>query len=222
MRTHSTARAWFVAPVLATSLAMLVSACGGLENEPFKVGTVKGQISDADQSALVSVVGREDLVARPDTQGFFVLQNVPLGRVELLVVHNRTQLERVSVDVAGASSVDLGPVAPQPGVHTELYVQAPGGQYLAGTVQFVGTPLAATIRPPEFEAELHLPPGCYTARAVVAGLGTQTDEFCISAGAFAVTRRLTMPVPDGSAGNEGCPVSGCQAGLVCQADLACR
>lgn len=205
------------------SLALLtLTACGSLDNEPLRAGVIRGQLLGADARALVAVVGREDLVTRPDAQGFFELKPVPLGSVELLVVINAREARRLTVEVGAATVVELGAVEPAPTAIFEVYVKPAAGQRVTGgSVVLVGTPFSGTLKAPEDEAEFRVPAGCYEARITVAGLGSTTLSDCVDAGAY-LERHITLAPPDGSAGNEGCAVSGCQGLLVCQADRSCR
>ena len=205
----------------ALSLTAL-TACGSLDNEPLRTGAIRGHLANTDASALVAVVGRDDLVTRPDAEGRFELWGVPLGNVDLLVVINLRESRRLTVAVSAASIVELGSVAPAASAHFELYVSSPGRQRVTGgTLVFQGTPLGGTIRAPEDEVELQVPGGCLEALVTVPGLGSQVVSSCVEAGGSFV-RRITMAEPDGSPGREGCSVSGCQGLLTCQADRSCR
>lgn len=200
-----------------------LAGCGGFENEPFKTGVLRGQLQGTDASALVGVVGHENLSARPDAAGRFELAGVPLGQVDLLVIINATQSKRLTVEVGGASIVELGVVEPRPSVKFEVHVKAPGDQWLGGgRVSLVGTPLSEPIRidGDESEAEFYLPAGCYEARVTVPGLGEVTRSECVENSSSSI--RVSMPVPDGSAGREGCSVTGCPSSLTCQSDRSCR
>lgn len=200
-----------------------LTACGGLENEPFKTGVVRGQLTGTDDKALVSVVGRDDLATRPDATGAFELAGVPLGQAELLIIVNATHSRRLTVEVGGAAIVQLGVVEPRPSMKVEVHVVSPGLHWLGnGTVTMVGLPVSAPIEVEglESEAEFRLPAGCYEARAAVPGLGEATKSFCVTESVPASTR-VTMPEPDGSPGREGCSVTGCPLLLTCQANRSC-
>jgi hypothetical protein len=201
-----------------------LAGCGGFENEPFKTGVLRGQLVGTDATALVSVVGHENLSARPDAAGRFELANVPLGQVDLLVIVNALQSKRFSVEVGGASIVELGVVEPRPSVKFEVHVKAPGHQWLGGgRVSLLGTPLSEPLELDfdEAEAEFYVPPGCYDAQVTVPGLGDVTRSGCVAEGeSFDTTVR--MPEPDGSPGREGCEVTGCPLLLTCQSDRTCR
>jgi hypothetical protein len=195
---------------LLTIALCALSACGGFENEPFKVGVVRGQLGGTiDSTALVAVVGRQDLVTRPDATGRFELRNVPIGPVDLLVVTNLRESQRLSVTVGGASIV-------------ELYLSAEGGHALTNaTISLVGTPFTSGVSPFENEAEFFVPAGCYDAHVVVRGLGETTVQGCVTEGGL-FERRVNFGLPDGTEGREGCAVTGCEDGLTCQADRSCR
>ena len=101
-------------------------------------------------------------------------------------------------------------------------MKAPGGQRVTGgTAALVGTPLTASVKAPEDEAEFHLPAGCYEVVVTVPGLGSGTVNGCLEAGGL-FERILQLEAPDGSPGREGCVVTGCQGLLTCQADRSCR
>lgn len=207
---------------LAAIVLGALSACGSLDNEPLRVGVIRGQLANTDASALVAVIGRDDLVTAPDAAGRFELQGVPLGSVDLLVVINAQQSRRLTVAVGAASIVELGPVDPAPSALVEVSVAAPGGQLVTGgTVSLVGTPLTRPIEAPEDEAEFMVPVGCYQALVSVPGLGTGTVAGCLDGGGR-LRRHVTLEAPDGSPGREGCAVTGCRGVLTCQADRSCR
>lgn len=97
---------------LAAIALTALTACGSLDNEPLLTGVIRGQLAGTDASALVAVVGRDDLVTRPDAEGRFELQAVPLGSVDLLVMINAAESRRLTVEVGAASIVELGQIAP--------------------------------------------------------------------------------------------------------------
>jgi hypothetical protein len=208
-------------PLLTIALAAL-TACGGLENAPLRTGTVHGQLMGIDAEARVGVLGHEELTATPGPDGRFVLEGVPTGQVELLVVINALQAQRLSVNVEGASILDVGTVAARPAGRIEIAVLSLGGHRLTGgTVSVVGTPFTSPIRPPENEASLVVPAGCYEIRVAVPGLGTALTSGCVEE-SFQLEKRVVLESPDGSFGREGCSVTGCRAGLSCGADRSCR
>jgi hypothetical protein len=198
---------------LLTIALCALSACGGFENEPFKVGVVRGQLGGTiDSTALVAVVGRQDLVTRPDATGRFELRNVPILR----------ESQRLSVTVGGASIVELGALTPRPSGKFEIYLSAEGGHALTNaTISLVGTPFTSGVSPFENEAEFFVPAGCYDAHVVVRGLGETTVQGCVTEGGL-FERRVNFGLPDGTEGREGCAVTGCEDGLTCQADRSCR
>lgn len=210
-------------PAFAFAMSMmLVGGCGSLDNAPLRLGVIRGQLANADGSALVAIRGREDLVTSPERDGHFELKNVPVGSVELFIIVNAGESQRLIVDVGAASVTELGTVTAARSATFEVYVVAPGGQLVSsGTLALVGVPLTAAIRPQEGEAHLRVPAGCFDVVVSVPGLGSSGASGCVDAGGL-LERRIALPIPDGTPGREGCPVTGCQAPLACQADLACR
>ena len=136
-------------------------------------------------------------------------------------VVNRFQSVELQVQVGAAAIVDLGQVNPPATSRLEFHVVAAGGHLLSGgTFTLAGTSFTKRIGG-EGEVELSVPPGCYDARAAVPGLGELTLSFCATAG-MSVERTITFGLPDGSAGREGCSVTGCRLGLVCGGDRSCH
>ncbi|MEW5739996.1 MAG: hypothetical protein AB1938_13775 [Myxococcota bacterium] len=211
-----------VASVVFLSLA----ACGGLENAPLTVGVVQGTMSGATADSLVSVVGLPQLSAKPDAAGAFRIADVPVGEVELLLLVNQSSAERRRVTVTGGGVADVGVVTGQPATKLEVELRPPDNlSARLGTVTLVGTAARETPeeRPGEpYEVHFFLPPGCYQVRGEVPGLLPVEEEVCLAVGDPEEDRHLDFKSPDGSAGQEGCALSGCVPGGVCQADGRCR
>ena len=196
--------------------------CGSLENAPLRSGVIQGQLRNADASALVAVVGREDLRTTPDAEGRFELRAVPTGTVDLVIIINALESTRVSVQLEAASIADLGVVTPLSSALFEFYVLPPGGQLIVGgRIGVSGLPLSAPTSSPENEAHLRLPPGCYLFLVSAAGLGEVSVSVC-GVGGGSLERRVTLPAPDGTSGHEGCTLTGCVGLLRCQADRSCQ
>src|SRR3712207_2386879 len=86
------------AGVPAALLPLLMAGCGNLENAPFRVGTVRGQLTEFDPAvALVSVVGEPGVLATVDAQGHFTLEGAPAGPVELFIVATLDKAARLPV-----------------------------------------------------------------------------------------------------------------------------
>jgi hypothetical protein len=209
---------------LLTTLALCaLSACGGFENEPLTVGVVRGQLAGTvGEGAVVAVIGHEQLVTRPDAMGRFELRNVPIGPADLLIISSQEESRRLSITVGSASVVELGVLTPRPSARFEIYLSAEGGHRTSGgSVTLVGTPLVSSVQAMlDNEAEFFVPGGCYTAHVVVPGLGQTTVDGCVAEGGL-FERRLAFGLPDGTEGQEGCSVTGCEDGLACQADRSC-
>lgn len=202
--------------------ALLLAGCGGLENVPLTLGTIRGALMGADEKASVSVLGSPELAAKPAlTTGEFEIANVPQGDVELLAIVNANSALRMAVTVRGGSIADLGQLQARPSGELEVEARAPSGQSLArGTAAIVGTALSRPLNLVG-EAEFRLAAGCYVARVEVPGLGSAEKELCVQESVHSEAEIL-LPNPDGTPGREGCSVSGCLPGLTCRTDGRCE
>ncbi|HSP77426.1 MAG TPA: carboxypeptidase regulatory-like domain-containing protein, partial [Myxococcaceae bacterium] len=82
------------------ALALAVSGCGGLDNAPFRLGTVRGRLTEATPSvALVSLMGNPGVRSTVAEDGSFVLERVPAGPAELFVVASPERAVRLPVMV---------------------------------------------------------------------------------------------------------------------------
>lgn len=203
--------------VLAVVAAALGLSCGGgLENEPLTLGVVRGTLVASTSSSTVSVIGRPELLARPDADGSFELVGVPQGPVELLAIISTSRNERVQALVRGGQVTDIGTRSGRPTATIEVELQAPSHQRVSrGTVDVPGTPVEFRLDEPG-EWKLRVPAGCYQVTASVPGLGTQSaSNVCVSEGQERGLH-LSFPDPDGSPGREGCVVTGCESGYSCR------
>ena len=64
------------------------------------------------------------------------------------------------------------------------------------------------------------PIGCFTFDLSAPGLGQATQRLCVE-GATRYGVDFVVTEPDGTAGREGCSLSGCADQFVCQADGIC-
>jgi hypothetical protein len=201
---------------------LTATACGGLENEPLTYGVVRGALLGATSTSTVSIFGRPDLIATPDSAGNFEITRVPQGHVDVLKLINLDYGERQTLELQGGSIADLGTSSGRPVGFFEVELVAPGGQSLKqGAIALSGTPISVKIERNEPEWQIRIPAGCYDITATVPGLGSKTAQGCASETMHRDVH-IVMPVPDGSPGREGCQVTGCVGTLRCQADHSCR
>lgn len=206
---------------LATSLVAVLAGCGGLENGPLTKGVVRGSLVGADAQALVAVVDAPDLSARPAADGTFELKDVPHGDVELLLIVSASAAERRTVTVTGGGVADVGAVNGRPAGAVELHFRLPDLlSPRAGTATVKGTAIVQPVDP-SGETTLSLPAGCYVVRGEVPGVPAVERPVCALEG-VSLELELDFPRPDGSPGQEGCSVSGCEDGAVCKADGRCE
>lgn len=202
-------------------LGVALAGCGGLENEPLTRGVLEGTLARPDALALVAVMGRPELAARPDAAGRFRLADVPSGEQDLLLVLDGQRAERRMVSVAGGAVTNLGDVE---GRRAGQVLARLGGpdllQLAAGEVLVLGTPLRASLTA-QREARLVLGAGCYTLRATHPGLAAVEDQVCVNEGEQQA-KELEFPEPDGEPGHEGCQVTGCEGAATCRPDGHCE
>lgn len=190
-------------------LVLGLAACGGFENEPLLYGVIRGQLAHASADALVSVEGLPELRTVPDATGAFELRHVPLGPVTLLILENATSAQRVDVQVGAAEIVELGALTSKPAGEIEIDFTLPGHLPLVdGAISLEGTPFTAVVAEGDHETDVVVPAGCYDVSATAKGVGSVTVNVCVQAGQRA-EQHVEFPRPDGSAGREGCAVTGC-------------
>lgn len=207
--------------LLPALVAVALTACGGLENEPLTYGVVRGTLVGTTLTSSAFVFGRPDLIATPDVAGGFEIRGIPEGSVEVLALINADFAERKSVQIEGGLVTDLGTTTGRPVGYFELELIAPGFQSVSkGSVSIPGTPLSLELATEPNEWVFHVPAGCYQVSATVPGLGAKTVQACASETQHHEVH-IEFPVPDGSPGREGCEVSGCQGLLRCLPDRSC-
>lgn len=213
------------------ALALVASACGGFDNTPFRTGTVRGELTEADPAvALVSVVGHPDVRSPVAADGTFVLERVPAGPGELFIVASANKAVRLPVMVPGGGSAHLEDVVPRAAGFLELRVRAPGHQQLVeGWVSVTGMPFQR--QPIAKDGTLRvgpLPEGCYTLEASATGLPVRKTEVCVKESESKEVR-IQLPNADGSdssdsdegIANRGCGITGCEHGTQCASDGRC-
>lgn len=199
-------------------LLAVLTACGGLQNEPLQTGTIRGRVEAVDPAvAFAALVDLPQVRANIQPDGTFQLGQVPVGEHELLVVISPRLVKRVlRVGVTPGGLVDLQTFSGDPGAAVTVRLLVPSHQRINnGTVSVEGFPLASRSVDDSGTATLApIGAGCYTARAFLDGLGEATSDFCTD-GSDTLTFELMLPTPDGSDDQEGCDRTGCQDGYEC-------
>ncbi|HEY0096356.1 MAG TPA: carboxypeptidase regulatory-like domain-containing protein, partial [Archangium sp.] len=168
--------------MMALAFALVAGACGGFDNAPFRTGTVRGHLREADPAvAMVSLVGNPELRGPVAQDGTFVLENVPAGPVELFIVASADKAVRLPVVVPGGGSALLEDVVPRSGGFLELRVRGPARQRVEdGQVSVTGTPFQQLRLPEGGGLRVGpLPEGCYTLETSATGFPVKTTEACV-------------------------------------------
>ena len=206
------------------ALALMASACGGFDNTPFRTGTVRGHLTEADTSrALVSLVGNPDVRGPVAEDGAFVLEHVPAGPVELFIVASADKAVRLPVVVPGGGSALLRDVEPRAAGFLELRVRAPERQQVGGgQVSVTGTPFQRLRLKEDGSLRVGpLPEGCYTLEASVTGFPVKKAEACVKESESKEVK-IQLPRPDDDDFvNHGCAITGCEHGGHCASDGQC-
>jgi len=208
---------------MAVLLALSLGGCGELENEPFRWGTVHGQLTQSDPKvALVSVLGSPGLRSTVAGDGQFTLQRAPAGTVELFIVASATRALRREIHVQGGQSISLGELVPVEASFLSLRVRAPNEQQVdQAQVSLVGTPLQRLRLDEEGRLRMGpIPDGCYTLSLSLPGFQEVRSETCVSAGETKEVK-VNLPAPDRDDGHLGCAETGCEEGLRCAPDGRC-
>jgi Cys-rich repeat protein len=204
------------------ALTLVVGGCGGFDNSPFRTGTVRGRLTEANPTvALVSLVGNPGVRSTVAEDGSFMLERVPAGPVELFIVASADKATRLRVVVPGGGSARLEDVAPRAAGFLELRVQAPARQRVGdGQVSVVGTPFQRLRLEEDGGLRVGpLPEGCYALEASVPGFRVKREEVCVGESERKDVA-LALPVPDADSAS-GCAVTGCERGTHCASDGRC-
>lgn len=196
-----------------------LAGCGGLQNEPFTRGALSGRLVNADAQALVSVIGHAELSTHPDADGFFHLEDVPAGDVELFLVMNGTHAQRKQVTVNGGEVLQLGSL--EGGAAAFLTVEYEGPEFLhlyEVSIELTGTPLP--VARTQEGLRWVVPAGCYLVHGEARGLRPVEASLCVVEGEDKFVELHPLP-PDGTDGNEGCVVGDCDFGATCQSNGQC-
>lgn len=201
---------------LAAVLALVTGACGNIQNEPFRVGTVRGQLTEFDAAvALVSLVGQPGVRSTVDEEGRFALEDVPAGPAELFIVATAHKALRMGITVQGGQSIEVKRVAPNAAGFFEMRVKATQGERVTGArVSVVGTPLQELLLDDSGRLRVGpLPDGCYVVTVSATGFPVTRAEACVVPGEKKDLKVTLEADPEHV--NRGCAVTGCEDGLVC-------
>lgn len=210
--------------IAAALLALAASACGNLENAPFRVGTVSGRLTESDSAlAMVSVVGAPGVRSTVAEDGSFTVERVPAGRAELLIVATAQKAMRVMVTVQGGQSVSLGDVQPREAGFLDVRVKAIPGKVKInnGLVSVEGTPFQRMQL--DEKGRLRVGPladGCYGVSVSAPGFPDASTEACVGNGEKKEVK-IDLVVPNDGHPGHGCAVAGCVDGSLCAPNGQC-
>lgn len=209
--------------IAAVVLALGVAACGNLQNDPFRVGTVRGRLTESDSAlAMVSVLGSPGIRTNVEADGSFTLERVPAGRSELLVVASADKATRLTVTVQGGGAVALGDVEPREAGFLDVRVNAPGKLRVSGgQVSVDGTPFQRMQLDEKGRARMGpLADGCYNVSVSAPGFPVAATSACVGNGEKKEVK-VNLAVPDGDVVHHGCAVAGCVDGSLCAPNGQC-
>jgi len=211
--------------MMALAFALVAGACGGFDNTPFRTGTVRGHLTEADPAvALVSLVGDPDVRSTVAADGTFVLGGVPAGPGELFIVASANKAVRLPVVVPGGGSASLQNVVPRAAGFLELRVRGPARQpFENGQVSVTGTPFQQQRLDEEGGLRVGpLPQGCYTLETSATGFPVKKTEACVEENeSKEVKIQLPATGDDVDRLVRGCGTTGCERGRHCASDGWC-
>ncbi|NOK35530.1 carboxypeptidase regulatory-like domain-containing protein [Corallococcus exercitus] len=205
-----------------SSLGLGLGACGNLDNEPFRAGTVRGRLTEFDPAyAQVSVLGAPGVRSGVDAQGRFTLEDVPAGPAELFILATADKAARVPLTVQGGQSVDVPAVAPRFAGTFFVKLHARGNLKVLDARAIVeGTPIEASGLDDESPRHVGpLPEGCYGVSVSAPRFITTALQGCVDAGKQTVLN--VELVPEKSYVQEGCARTGCDSASHCASDGCC-
>ena len=197
-----------------SSLGLLgLGACGSLDNDPFRAGTVRGRLTDFDPAvALVSVVGLPGVRSGVDAQGRFMLEDVPAGPVELFIVATADTAARVPLTVQGGQSVDVPDVKPRTAGTFLVKLHTRSSRKVLDAKALVeGTPVEASQLDDRAPYRVGpLPEGCYGVSILAPGFLSTSVQDCVGSGKQTALNVELVPESDSS--EERCAFAGCEDG----------
>ena len=182
-------------PLFLLSLLLLSLGCGeGFHNAPLQLGEVRGRVVGGDPAlTTISVLPGDAtsaegavplLTAGVDTEGRFVLPEVPATRVTLYIVGSPTQAIFLPVDVLPAQVTDVSDVVLESAASLRVLVRDDTGSPLPGAeVDVDGSPFGRQTTDSQGIALFSpLAPACYRIRARADGFADAELERCVSTG----------------------------------------
>ncbi|MBL8952455.1 MAG: hypothetical protein JNK82_16865 [Myxococcaceae bacterium] len=158
-------------------------ACGGLDNRPLVVGSVRGVAAGCDGDAVVGVVGDTSVQVRPDEACVFRIDGLDPGAYELFVAPTKNKVTLVPVQIAATKLADVGDVDARPGAFVRVRVSAPGSVELEGEVTAPDLPLAAAAIGRSGMARIGpFPAGCFRLDVTMKQLGKKSATSCVAEG----------------------------------------
>lgn len=91
----------------AAPVFLLLAACGGLTTPDTSTGEITGQITGAQSSSMVYVLGKPEVAVELAPDGSFTLPDVPVGTAKLVVFDGGNRADIVAVEVKGAGRSSL-------------------------------------------------------------------------------------------------------------------
>jgi hypothetical protein len=163
----------------AALATLFLAGCGGLNNGPLEVGTVKGTVSGSDATGLVADVAA-GLSQGLDGTGTFQLVNVPVGAAQLFVIATPDHALRIQAVVLGGQLDDLGTLVPQPawGIKIRLVNTLPDPEQASASID--QTPFHGQAFSHGGQVRIGpLPADCYTGTVVHPTAGSVALSFCL-------------------------------------------
>jgi hypothetical protein len=195
--------------------AVLVLACGGLENPDLSSGEIAGRLAPTYPGAHAYVLGRPDLRATLGADGSFVLRSVPVGATQVVLLDGAANAGLLAADVRGAEVAWVGPLDPAPAQTGSVAPQAgsppaaasplPLAGGIAATATAGGVPLASARFTVEGTELLDVAPDA-GGTATLAPLPPGSFTLLVRADGLA-TARLAVEVRAGEVAPVGVPLS---------------
>jgi hypothetical protein len=167
---------------LATT-AVLLCACGGLDNRPLMTGSVSGIAAACDPDAVVGIVGDASVRVAPDATCRFRIEGLQPGALQLYVAPTARKVALVGVEVEATKQADVGAVEGLQGAFARVRVSAPGKSDYQGEVTAPDLPITATALGRSGNARIGpFPEGCFRIEVTLYDLGKKSTTNCLQEG----------------------------------------